>query len=128
MDRRIESVLAKVVDNPGCARSIENLASPLNLSASRLRHLFRQEVDLPLGVFARKARMERARALLVGSFLSVKQVAFETGFADETHFCREFRKVYGTTPGLYRHRLQISSTNLKGQQKKPTNSQNRRWS
>src|SRR5579872_3586514 len=102
MDRRVKAVLAKVAKDPACARSIEDLASSVNLSVSWLRHLFRKEAGMPLGTFVRRSRMERARALLDGSFLSVKQVAFEAGFTDETHFIREIKKAYGTTPGLYR--------------------------
>lgn len=105
MDQRIEAVVTEIVNDR--IWSIENLASSVNLSSSRLRHLFRQEVGLPLGLFIRKSRLEGALALLDGSFLSVKQVGYEVGFADGTHFCREFRKNYGTTPGLYR-RLQAS--------------------
>jgi AraC-like DNA-binding protein len=106
MDPRIEAIVTEIVNDR--IWSIENLASSVNLSSSRLRHLFRQEVGLPLGLFVRKSRLERALALLGGSFLSVKQVTFEVGFTDETHFIREFKRAYGTTPGAYR-RLQASS-------------------
>jgi AraC-like DNA-binding protein len=105
MDQLIEAVVTEIVNNR--IWSIENLASSVNLSSSRLRHLFRQEVGLPLGLFVRKSRLERALALLDGSFMNVKQVAFEVGFGNVTQFCREFRKMYGSTPGRYRE-LQAS--------------------
>jgi AraC family transcriptional regulator of arabinose operon len=122
MDRRIEAVLTKIANDRAC--SVQDLASSVNLSPSRLRHLFQQEQGMPLGVFLRRSRLESARTLLEDSFLSVKQVTFEVGYADETHFIREFKSAYGTTPGLYR-RLQASGASRGGQQETPTDSQNR---
>lgn len=43
-------------------------------------------------------RLERARALLTGTTLSVKEVAATCGFADQFHFSRVFKKRYGTSP------------------------------
>jgi AraC family transcriptional regulator len=36
---------------------------------------------------------------------SIAQVAFDTGFADQSHFSRSFRQMMGTTPGRYRRKL-----------------------
>ena len=51
--------------------------------------------------------MERAKALLAGSFLRVKEVMAVAGFAnaDESWFIRTFKKIYGVTPGQFRRLL-----------------------
>lgn len=46
--------------------------------------------------------MERARYLLETSFLSVKEITHNVGLNDESHFVRDFKKVYGVPPTLYR--------------------------
>ena len=46
--------------------------------------------------------MERAKNLLESSFLSVKEIAYQVGLNDESHFVRDFKSTYGFTPALYR--------------------------
>jgi hypothetical protein len=52
--------------------------------------------------FLRLLRMERAKDLLESSFLSVKEIAFQVGLNDESHFVRDFKSTYGYSPALYR--------------------------
>lgn len=44
------------------------------------------------------ARLSRARTLLLKGEQSLTEIAAETGFADQAHFTRVFRKNFGTTP------------------------------
>jgi hypothetical protein len=46
--------------------------------------------------------MERAKDLLESSFLSVKEIAYQVGLNDESHFVRDFKSTYGFSPALYR--------------------------
>lgn len=46
--------------------------------------------------------MERAKGLLESSFLSVKEIAFQVGLNDESHFVRDFKSTYGFSPAIYR--------------------------
>ena len=52
--------------------------------------------------YLRLLRMERAKNLLESSFLSVKEIAFQVGLNDESHFVRDFKSTYGFSPALYR--------------------------
>lgn len=45
-------------------------------------------------------RLERARGM-IGSGSSLVDVALETGFADQAHFTRHFKKAHGMTPGRW---------------------------
>jgi hypothetical protein len=49
--------------------------------------------------------MERAKGLLESSFLSVKEIAYQVGLNDESHFVRDFKSTYGYSPALYRSRF-----------------------
>lgn len=118
----METTLAILANDQGTAVTVEHLASSLNLSASRLRHLFKREVGIPVGAFIRASRMERARRLLDTSLLSVKELTYELGLTDETYFIREFKRAWGKTPALYRHESATSAEQLG----KPTNSHSAR--
>ena len=48
-----------------------------------------------------QARIEHAKSLLSARKASLSEVAAMTGFADQAHFTRAFRKMSGTTPGRW---------------------------
>jgi AraC-like DNA-binding protein len=48
-------------------------------------------------------RVERAKQLLhAGTDLSLAEVALHAGFADQSEFCRHFKRLLGVTPGQFR--------------------------
>jgi transcriptional regulator GlxA family with amidase domain len=84
---------------------IESVAGALNLSSSRLRHLVKHETGMSPTQYLRTARLEKARRLLTGSSLLVKQILWEAGFTDISHFLRDFKKHFGETPSVMRERV-----------------------
>lgn len=82
--------------------SLSEFAQQVNLSVWRLCHIFKSDVGMPPIRYLRLLRMERAKDLLESSFLSVKEIAFQVGLNDESHFVRDFKSTYGYTPALYR--------------------------
>ncbi len=82
--------------------SLGEFAQSVNLSVWRLCHIFKSDVGMPPIRYLRLLRMERARNLLESSFLSVKEIAFQVGLNDESHFVRDFKSTYGFSPALYR--------------------------
>lgn len=82
----------------------EHLAGTVRMSPSRLRHLFRTEVGVPLGKYVKQLRLEQARELLRGSFLEVKEVAAAAGFTDVSHFVRDYKLTYDERPSETRLR------------------------
>ena len=48
--------------------------------------------------------MQKAASLLAITQKSVDEIAAETGFANLSHFYRQFKKIYGMTPMQYRNR------------------------
>ena len=82
--------------------SLSEFAQSVNLSVWRLCHIFKSDVGMPPMRYLRVLRMERAKDLLESSFLSVKEIAYRVGLNDESHFVRDFKSTYGSSPACYR--------------------------
>ncbi len=80
------------------------LAETLNLSVSRLRHLFKQQTGLSFRKYLRRMRMKRARHLLETTFLNINETGKRVGIRDTSHFVRNFEKEFGLSPANYRKR------------------------
>lgn len=89
--------------------SLSEFAQSVNLSVWRLCHIFKSDVGMPPIRFWRLLRMERAKDLLESSFLSVKEIAFQVGLNDESHFVRDFKSTYGFSPAHYRSQFKKSN-------------------
>ena len=87
-------------DNLGRGVSLEELARLANLSPFHLARVFRDEVGLPPHAYQAQARVDRARSLLLRGWPAAR-VARETGFADQSHLSRRFKRLVGVTPGRY---------------------------
>ena len=102
MDPRVEKILKIMREDLHRDLSLAELAQSVNLSIWRLSHVFRSAVGMSPIQYLRFRRMERAKYLLETSFLSVKEIAYQVGLRDESHFVRDFKKTYGVPPTLYR--------------------------
>jgi AraC-like DNA-binding protein len=80
--------------------TLAELAAITGISPFRLNRSFRRIVGLPPHAFHIQVRIHQARALLrAGS--SITEVAFRTGFTDQPHLTRHFRRLVGMSPGEY---------------------------
>jgi transcriptional regulator GlxA family with amidase domain len=102
LDKRVEKIIQMMRDDVRGELSLAEFAQSVNLSVWRLCHIFKSDVGMPPIRFLRQLRMERAKQLLESSFLSVKEIAFQVGLNDESHFVRDFKSTYGYSPALYR--------------------------
>jgi transcriptional regulator GlxA family with amidase domain len=55
-----------------------------------------------MGTFFRRQRLERCRNLIADGHTNLAEVASAAGFADQSHFTREYKRAFGTTPGRER--------------------------
>lgn len=79
------------------------MAERLNISPPYLQQLFKRQLLITPHRFLTNARLERAAALLKSTkFLSVKEVGFDVGFTDDSHFTRTFKKKYSLSPTEFR--------------------------
>jgi AraC-like DNA-binding protein len=87
-----------------CLRNIrlEELAGLLGLSQSHFSHAFKASTGMAPHQWQVNARLRRAKALILRGNFSLIDIAVETGFSDQAHFTRVFRKNFGTTPAHWR--------------------------
>jgi transcriptional regulator GlxA family with amidase domain len=104
MDPRVRAAIDKMRDLLGDRHSVRDVARSVNLSPRRLGQLFKVEIGVSPMQFLRDLRMARAQALLQSSFLTIKEVTFQSGFTDVSHFVRDFKQCYGVTPSEFRTR------------------------
>ena len=105
MDRRIELVISHIEADLAHAWETAELAALVNLSASRFRHLFKEEIGQTTGQLLRERRLQRAEFLLRTTFLSIKEVMIEAGLTSSSHFVQYFKRRYGVPPSAYRKHL-----------------------
>lgn len=99
---RIQAAIEIIQNGISGKLEIAMLARQINMSASRLRHVFKEETGLSPSQYIKRKRMEEAEHLLRTTFLSVKQITHRAGFRNESYFSREFRRTHGLPPGKYR--------------------------
>jgi AraC-like DNA-binding protein len=85
--------------------SLEQLSGLAGVSSFHLTRLFREAVGLPPHAYLNQVRIFHAKKLLtLGQ--PIAEVAFETGFADQSHLNRHFKRIVGVTPGQYSKNVQ----------------------
>jgi transcriptional regulator GlxA family with amidase domain len=106
MDTRVLAVARTMQELVQARReiSLAELSRAVNLSTSRLRHLFKEEAGVSPAQYVRLVRMRQARQLIESTFLTVKEVMSGVGVNDESHFTRDFKRYWGDSPTRYRER------------------------
>lgn len=102
MDFRIRRVVEILSSDLRAEVCFKDLAKSLNLSASRLRHLFKAEMGISPKQYVRKLKLQNARSLLERTNYSIKEIGAQVGLHDESHFVRDFESAFGKTPSRYR--------------------------
>ena len=105
MDRRIEFIISKIETEPSASWDTKTLASMVELSPSRFRHLFKQETGTSPAQYVKDFRLRKAQKMLRTTFLSVKQILKRVGMRSNTHFVHDFKKLHGMTPTAYRRMI-----------------------
>lgn len=84
-------------------------AKVAGMSPSRFRAFFKATTGWGFADYLRDVRLERAARLLREDSASVAEVAYHTGFADQSHLQRLFKAKYGISPLAYRRQHQSAS-------------------
>ena len=80
--------------------SLSHLTSLTNLSPFYLLRVFRSRAGFPPHEYQTQVRIAHARRL-IRSGTPLSQAAIETGFFDQSHLSRNFKRIVGVTPRQY---------------------------
>ena len=109
---RIKGAIAFIDGHYSEKITLKQLAESSGLSQTLFSRLFMKAMQTTPIRYITEIRLNAARKLLANTDMTLANIAAETGFYDEAHFIRTFRKSRGLTPGAYRrtHRQQKTST------------------
>ena len=86
--------------------SLKQMSQDLEINPAYLSREFSKYFDnLSFGEYIRKLRIEKAIGYLNNSTYSLTKIAYLTGFSDQSHFTRIFKKETGQNPSAYRKKL-----------------------
>ena len=102
----VETALAFINEHFREPLTLEMIAANASLSPYYFTRIFSGETGFTPHQYVIATRISYAKYLLQNGNLSVKEIAFMSGFHSESGFCATFRKREGVTPGEYRNRWQ----------------------
>jgi AraC-like DNA-binding protein len=102
-DRALRRACDYLADRPERNVGLDELAAVADIDKFRLVHLFRHRIGLPPHTLQLAHRVRVARRLLEAG-QTIAATAAATGFADQSHLHRHFKRTLGLTPGEYQRR------------------------
>lgn len=104
IDSRIAKAQIFIESNYDRVFTLKEVAAAVNVSASRLAHLFKDQTGLTILEWRDEKRMMTAAQLLRGSRTPISAIAEKVGYVDAPYFSRTFKRLIGCTPKQYRSR------------------------
>jgi AraC-like DNA-binding protein len=99
-DYRIDTMKSLLAADLATPLRVADLAQAVGLSPFHATRLFTKATGLPPHAWRTQLRLQRSLAPLRAG-ASVADVAAATGFTDQSHFTRHFRRMFGVPPGRW---------------------------
>jgi len=91
-----------IMQNIGGDLSLVAIANRTNYNPSYISRLFKRLEHINLSEYIVKARLAKAKELLLNGNMNINEVAAEIGFDSPQYFATVFRKHVGLSPNQYR--------------------------
>jgi AraC family transcriptional regulator len=102
-ERKLRDALEYIEEHLDSEVTLDALAAVAHLSPYHFARMFKTSTGLPPHQYVIARRVERAKQLLRdGGDLTLAQVAARSGFWDQGHFTRNFKRLVGVTPKNFR--------------------------
>jgi len=102
LPERLRRVVDHIENNLSAQFILEELANLACMSKYHFCRSFKRHIGLTPHQFLICRRMEKARLLLSKPDPAISLIAFRLGFNDISDFSKQFNKIYGVTPSLFR--------------------------
>lgn len=103
--RWLEQVRSILHDQSPRDPGLVELAATVDVHPAHLARSFRRAFGCTIGDYSRELRVRIARRLIEAGDGSLAGIAIESGFSDQSHMTRVFRRVTGMTPAAYRRAI-----------------------
>lgn len=101
----LEQVMQKIELEYMSLLTLESVASSIQLSSFYFSKVFKQYCGMTFIDCLNDVRIKHARILLNDPVVSIKEVAFMTGYSDSNYFSRVFKNICGNTPSEWRNKI-----------------------
>lgn len=93
----------EILNDTFCEKlTLTELSYSLNIHPAHLSRDFSKYFHCTLGNYIRKLKIQKSLVLLSKKNISLSSIAFECGFADQSHFIRCFKDIVGVAPFTYK--------------------------
>jgi AraC family transcriptional regulator len=99
--RMLATVISYIEDHVNTPVTLTTLAGIANVSRFHFARMFKMSTGVSPMAYLEQCRIRKAQALIKEHDLSLAEVAFAVGFADQSHFTRRFRIHTDCTPSHY---------------------------
>jgi AraC family transcriptional regulator len=86
--------------------TLKSLSAEAGVHPVHLTRQFKRRYGCSIRKYLKHRRVRAAAALVVDESVSLTDIAHRLGYADQPHFCRDFRSFAHLTPNAYRRLLQ----------------------
>jgi AraC family transcriptional regulator len=83
----------------------DDMAHAVGVHPVHLANMFRQHYKCTIGEYVRRLRIEHACREITSSDASLVEIALASGFSDQSHFAKVFKRLTGMTPTQFRANL-----------------------
>jgi len=97
--QKVMESIKKNIANPNF--SVEQLADDVAFSVSQLNRKLKALIDQSAGQYIRTIRLEKAGQLIKSKAATVKEIAYQVGFTEQSNFTKSFKKHFGVTPSEF---------------------------
>jgi AraC-like DNA-binding protein len=89
--------------------SLEAVAAAVNVSPFHFCKLFKRSTGLTFTDFVNRARVEKAKRMLLRPAARITEIAYDVGFQSLSHFNRSFRRIADESPSEFRSRAKAAA-------------------
>lgn len=93
--------------------SLNYLSEQLNVHPVHISRAASKYLSLSLGEYIRQSKLKKAIPLMLDSTNSLTEIAYQSGFSDQSHFNRVFKSHFNRNPSSYRKGVKKIMGNVK---------------
>ena len=104
-DQQVEAILQYIHLNYNQKVQFEQFSKNIGVSSRYLRLNFKNKIGICPVSYLLEYRISKALEFIKDQSLSIKEIAYDTGFTSQQYFSKKFKESIGITPNVYRNNL-----------------------